>query len=143
MRQDLREGCEEINDHHLRRAPVRLPSTSSLAGRLLPLFAMELLGVVLLRKEELELARSWEAQDLVKGRRHLRSLFMELMKGSWLEIVVYIPRNLGSGETPSTERSPSHLGFMLSHIWFDWSRFGCVTVGSFFVFDTIVVRITE
>jgi hypothetical protein len=26
---------------------------------------------------------------------------------------------LGSGETPSTERSPSRLGFMLSHIRFE------------------------
>jgi hypothetical protein len=26
---------------------------------------------------------------------------------------------LGSGETPSTKRSPSRLGFMLSHIRFE------------------------
>jgi hypothetical protein len=50
---------------------------------------------------------------------------------------------LGSGETPSTEPSPSHLGFMLSHIQFDWLRFECVAVGSFFGSDTIVVRIAE
>jgi hypothetical protein len=50
---------------------------------------------------------------------------------------------LGSGETPSTEPSPSRLGFMLSHIRFDWSRFGCVAVGSFFGSDTIMVRIAE
>jgi hypothetical protein len=50
---------------------------------------------------------------------------------------------LGSGETPSTEPSPSHLGFMLSHIRFDWLRFDCVAVGSFFGSDTIVVRIAE
>jgi hypothetical protein len=143
MRQDLREGCEEINDHHLQRAPVRLPSASSLAGRLLPLFAMELLGVLVLGKEELELAEAWEAEDLVKGWRHPRLLFMELTNGSWPEIVAYIPRNLGSGETPSTERSPSRLGFMLSHIRFDWSRFRCVTIGSFFGFDTVMVRIAE
>jgi hypothetical protein len=46
---------------------------------------------------------------------------------------------LGSGETLSTEQSPSRLGFMLSRIWFDWLRFGCVAVGSFFRFDTVMV----
>jgi hypothetical protein len=75
VRQDLREGCEEITDHHLRRAPVRLPSASSLAGRLLPLFAMELLGVLVLGKEVLELAEAWEEEDLVKGWRH-RGLYL-------------------------------------------------------------------
>jgi hypothetical protein len=50
---------------------------------------------------------------------------------------------LGSGETPSTEPSPSRLGFMLSHIRFDWSRFSCVAVRSFFGSDTIMVRIAE
>jgi hypothetical protein len=68
---------------------------------------------------------------------------MELTKRSWPEIVAHITRNLESKETPSTERSPSHLGFMLSHIRFDWSRFGCVAVGSFFGSDTVVVRISE
>jgi hypothetical protein len=46
MKDDLKKGCEEANDHHLRRAPARLPSASSLAGRLLLLFAMEFLGVL-------------------------------------------------------------------------------------------------
>jgi hypothetical protein len=68
---------------------------------------------------------------------------MELTKRSWPEIMAHIPRNLGSGETPSTERSPSHLGFMLSHIRLDWLRFGCVAVESFFGFDTVMVRIAE
>jgi hypothetical protein len=66
-----------------------------------------------------------------------------LIYGTGEEIVAHIPRNLGGGETPSTERSLSRLGFMLSHIRFDWSRFGCVTVGSFFGFDTVMVRIAE
>jgi hypothetical protein len=44
---------------------------------------------------------------------------MELTKRSWPEIMAHIPRNLGSGETPSTKRSPSRLGFMLSHIRFE------------------------
>jgi hypothetical protein len=53
MKQDLKEGCEEADDHHLRRAPARLPSASSLAGCLLLLFAMEFLGVVLLDRKSL------------------------------------------------------------------------------------------
>jgi hypothetical protein len=68
---------------------------------------------------------------------------MELTKRLWPEIVAHIPRNLESGETPSTERSLSHLGFMLSHIRFDWLRFDCVAVGSFFGSDTVVVKIAE
>jgi hypothetical protein len=48
---DLKEGCEEADDHHLRRAPTRLPSASSLARRLLLLFAMELLGVLVLERK--------------------------------------------------------------------------------------------
>jgi hypothetical protein len=47
---------------------------------------------------------------------------------------------LGSGETLSTEPSPSRLGFMLSHIRFDWLRFGCV---AFFGSHTIMVTIAE
>jgi hypothetical protein len=35
------------------------------------------------------------------------------------------------------------LGFMLSHIWFDWLRFGCVVVGSFFGSNTVMVGIAE
>jgi hypothetical protein len=67
MRQDLKEGCEEADDHHLRRALARLPSASSLAGRLLPLLAMKFLGVLVLEEKELELAEAWKAEDLVKG----------------------------------------------------------------------------
>jgi hypothetical protein len=68
---------------------------------------------------------------------------MELTKRSWPEVVAHIPRNLGSGETPSTEPSPSHLGFMMNHIRFGWLRFGCVVVGSFFGSGTVMVRIAE
>jgi hypothetical protein len=67
MKQGLKEGCEETDDHHFRRAPARLPSASSLAGRLLPLLAMRLLEVLVLEEKELELAEAWEAEDLVKG----------------------------------------------------------------------------
>jgi hypothetical protein len=67
MRQDLKEGCEEANDNHLRRAPARLPSASSPAGRLLPLLTMKFLGVLVLEEKELELAEAWKVEDLVKG----------------------------------------------------------------------------
>jgi hypothetical protein len=53
------------------------------------------------------------------------------------------PKKFGSEETLSTETSPSRLGFMLSHIRFDWFRFGCVAVRLFFGSDTVVIRITE
>jgi hypothetical protein len=53
------------------------------------------------------------------------------------------PKKFGSRETLSTELSPSRLGFMLSHIRFDWLRFGCVAVGLFFGSDTVMVRIAE
>jgi hypothetical protein len=66
-----------------------------------------------------------------------------LIYGTDEEIVAHIPRNLESGETPSTERSPGRLRFMLSHIRFDWLRFGYVAVGSFFGSKTVVVRIAE
>jgi hypothetical protein len=58
MRQDLKEGCEEADDHHLQRVPARLPSASSLAGRLLPLLAMKFLEVLVLEEEELGLAEA-------------------------------------------------------------------------------------
>jgi hypothetical protein len=68
---------------------------------------------------------------------------MELTKRLWPEIVAHIPRNLESGETPLTERSLGRLGFKLSHIRFDWLRFSCVAVGSFFGSNIVVVRIAE
>jgi hypothetical protein len=67
MKQDLKEGREEADDHHLRRAPARLPSASSLAGRVLPLLAMEFLEVLVLEEKELGLVEAWKAEDLVKG----------------------------------------------------------------------------
>jgi hypothetical protein len=42
-----------------------------------------------------------------------------LIYGVGEEIVAHIPRNLGSGETPSTEPSSGRLGFKLGHIRFD------------------------
>jgi hypothetical protein len=61
MKRDLKKSYEEANDHHLRRALARLPSASSLAGRLLLLFAMELLGVLVLER------KSWVGKGL-EGR---------------------------------------------------------------------------
>jgi hypothetical protein len=52
-----KESCEEANDHHLRQAPARLPSASSLARRLLLLFAMELLGVLVQERKSLDWQR--------------------------------------------------------------------------------------
>jgi hypothetical protein len=52
-----RKNCEEIDGHHLRRAPTWLPSASSLARRLLLLLAMKLLEVLILKKESLDWQR--------------------------------------------------------------------------------------
>jgi hypothetical protein len=68
---------------------------------------------------------------------------MGLAKRSWPEIVAHIPKNLGSGETLFTEPSLSHLGFMLSHIRFDWLKSDCVAVGLFFGSDTVMVSVAE
>jgi hypothetical protein len=62
---------------------------------------------------------------------------MGLAKRSWPEIVADIPRNLGSGETPSTGPSPGRLRFQLSHIRFDWLKSGYVAVGLLFGSDTV------
>jgi hypothetical protein len=52
-----RKSCKETDEHHLRRAPARLPSASSLARRLLLLLAMKLLGVQVLEKKSLDWQR--------------------------------------------------------------------------------------
>jgi hypothetical protein len=62
---------------------------------------------------------------------------MGLTKRSWSDIMAHIPRNLGSGETPSTEPSSGRLGFKLSRIQFDWLKSGCVAVGLLFGSDTV------
>jgi hypothetical protein len=61
---------------------------------------------------------------MVKGWGHPWFLFMELVKRSWPEIMVHILRNLGGGEVSLTESSSGRLEFMLSHIRFDWLKFG-------------------
>jgi hypothetical protein len=62
---------------------------------------------------------------------------MGLVKRSWPEIVAHIPRNLGSGETPSTEPSSGRLEFKLSRIRFDWLKSDCVAVGLLLGSDTV------
>jgi hypothetical protein len=56
-KKNSRKSCEEIDDHHLRRAPARLPSASSLAQRLLLLPTIELFGVLVLEKRSLDWQR--------------------------------------------------------------------------------------
>jgi hypothetical protein len=48
---------KEVHDHRLRGKPSRLPSTSSLARRLLLLPAIRFLGVLVLEKESLDWQR--------------------------------------------------------------------------------------
>jgi hypothetical protein len=54
---NLEKSYEEIDGHHLRRAPVRLPSASSLAWRQLLLPAIELFGILVLEKRSLDWQR--------------------------------------------------------------------------------------
>jgi hypothetical protein len=99
---------------------------------------MKFLGVLVL-EERARVSRGLEG----RGFGEKLGAPKVLIYGTDKEIVTHIPRNLESGETPSTERSPSCLGFMLSHIRFDWLRFSCVTIKSFFGSSTVVVRIAE
>jgi hypothetical protein len=85
--------------------------------------AIEFLGVLVLEKESLDWQRL-EGRRLGERLGALRFLFMGLAKRSWPEIVVHIPRNLGGGETSLTESSSGRLEFKLSHIRFDWLKFG-------------------
>jgi hypothetical protein len=82
MKEDLKEGCEEANDHHLRRAPAQLPSASSLAGRLLLLFAIKFPGVLVLETESL----GWQrlgGRGFGESLGAPRFLLMGLVKRSW------------------------------------------------------------
>jgi hypothetical protein len=73
--------------------------------------AMELFGVLVLER------RSLDWQRLESGG--LGERLGALAKRSWSEIMVHIPKNLGSGETSSTEPSSGQLGFKPSRIRFD------------------------
>jgi hypothetical protein len=55
-KRDLKK-CEKTNDHYLRRAPARLTSASSLARCLLLLPALELLRVLVLKRESIDWRR--------------------------------------------------------------------------------------
>jgi hypothetical protein len=85
--------------------------------------AIEFLGVLVLEKESLDWQRL-EGRRLGERLGAPWFLFMGLAKRSWPEIVVHIPRNLGGGETSLTESSSGRLEFKLSHIRFDWLKFG-------------------
>jgi hypothetical protein len=98
---------------------VRLPSASSLARRLLLLPAIELLGVLVLKKGSLD----WQRLE-DKGLGERLGAPAILIYGTGKEIVVHIPRNLGGGETSLTESSSARVEFKLSHIRFDWLKFG-------------------
>jgi hypothetical protein len=117
---NLERIVKEVDDHHLRRAPARLPSASSLARRLLLLPAIMFLGVLILKKESLDWQRL-EGKRLDERLGAPAVLFMGMAKRSWPWIVVHIPRNLEGGETSLTESSSGRLEFKLSHIWLNGS----------------------
>jgi hypothetical protein len=60
--ENLERAVEEVDDHHLRRAPARLPSASSLARRLLLLPAIKFFGSTRAGEGKFRLAK-------VEGRR--------------------------------------------------------------------------
>jgi hypothetical protein len=106
---------KEVDDHRLQRAPARLPSTSSLARRLLLLPAIEFLGVLVLEKESLD----WQKLEGKRLGERLGAptvLFRGDGKRSWPWIVVHIPKNLEGGEIFLTESPSGRLEFKLSHI---------------------------
>jgi hypothetical protein len=73
---------QEVDDHHLRRAPARLPSASSLAWRLLLLLVIRFLGVLVLEKESLDWQRL-EGKRLGERLGAPTVLFMGMAKRSW------------------------------------------------------------
>jgi hypothetical protein len=112
---NLERIVREVDDHHLRQEPARLPSASSLARRLLPLPAIRFLGVLVLEKRSLDCQRL-EGKRLGERLGAPTVLFMGMAKRSWPWIVVHIPRNLEGGEASLTESPPGYLEFKLSHI---------------------------
>jgi hypothetical protein len=112
---DLERIVKEVDDHHLRREPTRLPSTSSLAWRLLPLPAIRFLGLLVLENESLDWQRL-EGKRLGERLGAPTVLFMGMAKRSWPWIVVHIMRNLVGGEASLTESLSGRLEFKLSHI---------------------------
>jgi hypothetical protein len=79
---NLERIVKEVDDHHLRREPARLPSASSLARRLLPLPAIGFLGVLVLEEESLNWQRL-EGKRLGERLGAPTVLFMEMTRRSW------------------------------------------------------------
>jgi hypothetical protein len=73
---------QEVDDHHLRRAPARLPSAPSLSRRLLLLPIIIFLGVLVLEKESLDWQRL-EGKILGERLGAPTVLFMGMAKRSW------------------------------------------------------------
>jgi hypothetical protein len=69
----------KVDDCCLRRALARLPSTSSVARRLLSLLSI-LLGFALIGEKRLEVGEDLRAKGLVKSWGHLRFSFIGLAK---------------------------------------------------------------
>jgi hypothetical protein len=105
----------KVDDHYLRRAPVRLPSASSLARRLLPLPAIGFLGALVMEEASLDWQRL-EGKRLGERLGAPTVLFMGLAERSWPWIVVHIPRILEGGEVSLTEAPSGSLEFKLSRI---------------------------
>jgi hypothetical protein len=100
------------------------------------LLAIEFLGVLVLEKGSLD----WQKlEDRRLGERlgAPAVLVYGTGKETGPEIVVHIPRNLGGGEASLTESSSGRSEFKLSHIRFDWLKFGWVAVASLFGSDTV------
>jgi hypothetical protein len=112
---NLERIVKEVDAHHLRREPARLPSASSLARRLLPLPAIGFLGVLVLEEESLNWQRL-EGKRLGERLGAPTVLFMEMTRRSWPWIVAHIPKNLEGGEASLAESPLGHLEFKLSHI---------------------------
>jgi hypothetical protein len=53
------------------------------------------------------------------------------------------PKEFGKWRDSSDQTVIGSFGIHADHIRFDWLRFGCVAVGSFFGSSTVVVRISE
>jgi hypothetical protein len=92
--ENLEKAVKEVDDHHLRRAPVRLPSASSLARCLLLLPTIEFLGVLVLEKGSLD----WQRLE-DRGLSERLGAPMALIYGTGKEIVARdrgaYPENFG------------------------------------------------
>jgi hypothetical protein len=84
------------------------------------LLAIGLLGLLVLKKRSLD----WQRLESIRLGERLGAPTVLIYGTGKAEIVVHIPRNLGGGETSLTESSSGRLEFKLSHIRFDWLKFG-------------------